>query len=45
MKTFTFEFTTGREATAKGVDVWDAMKALGYEKDAMLHIIVKWSQL
>ena len=45
MKNFTFEFTTGREAIAQGVDVWDALKNLGYRKEAMLHIIVKWAQL
>lgn len=45
MNTFTFEFTTGREAFAQGADVWDALKSLGYGKEAMTHIIVKWAQL
>lgn len=44
MKNFTFEFTNGQEKTSQGSDVWDALKNLGHNKEAMTHIVVKYKQ-
>lgn len=45
MKAYQFEFATGRTQAAQGSDVWDALKSLGYGRNAMLSIVVTWKQL
>lgn len=45
MKTYKFEFTTGKTQAAQGNDVYDALKNLGYGRNAMLSIVVTWKQL